>query len=65
MRAATERGGKVIAIAALVDRSGGTFKPPLPVYSLLQIQVEAYPPESCPLCKAGIPAIKPGSKKQL
>lgn len=63
MRAATEPGGKVVAVAAIVDRSGGAFKPTIPVYSLLQILVETYPPESCPLCKSGSPAIKPGSKK--
>ncbi|MCX7919906.1 MAG: orotate phosphoribosyltransferase [bacterium] len=63
IRAATEQGGKVVGVAALVDRSGGNFKPDIPVHSLVQIQVETYPPESCPLCKAGIPAVKPGSRK--
>jgi orotate phosphoribosyltransferase len=63
MRAATERGGKIVAATALVDRSGGSFKPSVPVYSLIQIQVDTYPPESCPLCKQGSQAVKPGSRK--
>lgn len=63
MRAASEQGGKIVGIAALVDRSGGTFKPEIPVHSLMQIQVETYSPELCPLCKQGSPAVKPGSRK--
>lgn len=63
MRAATEQGGKIVGVAALVDRSGGTFKPSVPVNSLIQIQVETYSPESCPLCKQGAQAVKPGSRK--
>jgi len=63
MRAATEQAGKIVGVAALVDRSGGTFKPPVPVHSLVQIQVETYPPESCPLCQQGSQAVKPGSRK--
>ncbi|MDI6782808.1 MAG: orotate phosphoribosyltransferase, partial [bacterium] len=42
MRAATEQGGKIVGVAALVDRSGGTFQPSIPVYSLVQIQVETF-----------------------
>ena len=63
MRAASEQGGKIVAVGALVDRSGGTFNPPVPVQSLMQIQVETYSPESCPLCKQGSQAVKPGSRK--
>jgi orotate phosphoribosyltransferase len=63
MRAATEQGGKIVGVAALVDRSGGAFMPPVPVNSLMQIQVDTYPPELCPLCKQGSQAVKPGSRK--
>ena len=63
MRAATEQGGKIVGVAALVDRSGGTFNPSIPVHSLVIMQVETYSPESCPLCKQGSQAVKPGSRK--
>jgi orotate phosphoribosyltransferase len=34
-----------------------------PVHSLLTIKVESWKPEECPLCKQGVPAVKPGSRK--
>jgi len=53
--AATERGAEVVAVGAVVDRSP---KPPafgVPFVSLVRFVPETYPPEACPLCRAGIP----------
>jgi len=58
-----ELGGEVVAVAALVDRSGGKVDFGVPAYYLLSLDVKAYPPEECPLCKEGIPIAKPGSRK--
>ncbi|HBU70114.1 MAG TPA: orotate phosphoribosyltransferase [Elusimicrobia bacterium] len=55
-------GGDVVAVASLVDRSGGKVDFGVPRFSLLSLEVKSYKPEECPLCKAGQPVIKPGSR---
>jgi len=60
---AKSRGAEVVAVGALVDRSGGKVDFGVPARYLLNFEVESYLPEECPLCKQGIPAIKPGSRK--
>jgi orotate phosphoribosyltransferase len=57
-------GGRPAAVAAIVDRSGGKAAAlfGLPYTSLLQMDAAAYPPEDCPLCRAGGQAVKPGSR---
>lgn len=60
---AQRAGGRVTAVAALVDRSGGRVELGLPLVSLLQPVVQTYQPEDCPLCRQGLPAEKPGSRK--
>lgn len=52
----------IIAVGAVVDRSGGQVDFGVPYFSLLQIDVETFQPEACPLCKAGGVAVKPGSR---
>lgn len=58
-----ELGGNVVGVGTIVDRSGGTTNFGVPYTSLIQIDVEAYDPGECPLCLAGSPAVKPGSRK--
>ncbi len=55
-------GAEVLAVAAIVDRSGGAAAFDVPLVSLLQLNVPANPPESCELCAAGQPVLKPGSR---
>ena len=57
-----EFGGVPVAVAMLVDRSGGkaTFDG-VPNFALLHMDVETYEPENCPLCKDGVPLTKRGS----
>jgi len=50
IRVIQEAGGRVVAAAALIDRSGGN----LPIAS--------YQPDDCPLCRDGSAAVKPGSR---
>lgn len=52
-----------VGVGVLVDRSGGNADFGLPLFSLLQIQIETFEPDNCPLCAEGIPAIKPGSRQ--
>jgi orotate phosphoribosyltransferase len=57
-----ERGVSVCGIYVLVDRTAGAVKVEgEPVSCLLPLKVEAYEPEDCPLCRAGIPLTKPGA----
>ena len=58
----TALGSTVVAVAEVVDRSGGKVDFGVPNESLLQIDVKTYSPEDCPMCKAGTVAVKPGSK---
>ena len=52
-----------IGVAVLVDRSGGKADfDGLPLHSLVKLNIEAYEPENCPLCKQGLPWEKPGSR---
>ena len=57
------RGGKVVAVGCIVDRSGES-KPDFgcKFVSLVQLNVEAFPSEKLPPDLAAIPAVKPGSK---
>jgi len=34
----------------------------VPRVALKTLEVIAYPPEDCPLCRAGSPVVKPGSR---
>lgn len=56
-------GGLVVGAGSVVDRSGGAVDLGIRREALLTLEVPAYEPERCPLCKAGIRAIKPGSRK--
>ena len=55
-------GGVVAGVGALVDRSGGTAPLPEPRVSLLSLEVPTYQPDACPLCRQGVPIVKPGSR---
>ena len=52
---------EVVGVTSLVCRNtkvdfGVTY------HYLVDFEIPAYKPESCPLCKAGVPAVKPGSR---
>lgn len=55
-------GGKVVGYAVIVDRSSGLFSPPEPVAAYAALTAETWSPEHCPLCAAGEPITKPGSR---
>jgi orotate phosphoribosyltransferase len=54
-------GGVVTAVAVLVDRSAGQAPLDVPLFRLLTLAPVTYPPDSCPLCRQGIPISHPGS----
>lgn len=55
-------GADVVAAACLIDRSGGEADVGVPLVSLTQYKVPAYPADQLPPELAAIPAIKPGSR---
>jgi len=62
--AVEEAGGRVVAAGSLVDRSGGAADLHLPKAGLLTLSVQNYDAGQCPLCRAGVPAVKPGSRSK-
>jgi orotate phosphoribosyltransferase len=62
MKCVEEAGGKVVGAGALIDRSGGATSLGVPKAALLTLSIQNYNPAECPLCKSGIPAVKPGSR---
>jgi len=57
------RQGKVVGVGVLIDRSGGKVDFGIKTEKLLTVDIKTYLPEECPLCKKGIPAVKPGSRE--
>ncbi len=60
--AVEEAGGKVVAAASLVDRSGGSADLGVPYTALIRIDVPTYDADNLPPDLASIPAVKPGSR---
>ena len=62
IKAVEQAGGKVIAAASIVDRSGGSADLGVPYTGLIRIDVPTYEADSLPPELAAIPPIKPGSR---
>lgn len=54
--------GILAGIGSLIDRSGGKAEIGHPYHSLVVLNVPAYKPADCPLCKSGEKITKPGSR---
>ncbi len=66
MRVVERAGARVVAAGALVDRGEGfaaELRCSLPAHALLELHIPSYRPEECPLCRAGTPIEKPGSRR--
>ncbi len=50
---------EIIGVAVIVDRTAGNLNLGIPTAALLQMQIESFEPEACPLCQAGQPLQKP------
>jgi len=57
-----DAGARVIGAGSIIDRSGGAVDLGVPRVALKTMQVVAYREEDCPLCRAGNPVVKPGSR---
>jgi orotate phosphoribosyltransferase len=57
-----QHGGTVLAAGSIIDRSGGAAGLGVPQTALETLKVATFSPDECPLCKAGQPVVKPGSR---
>jgi orotate phosphoribosyltransferase len=55
-------GAEVVGAASIIDRSGGNQHLGVPYHALATVSLPTYDPASCPLCAAGSPVVKPGSR---
>lgn len=55
-------GARVIGAGSIIDRSGGAADVGVPRVALQTMEVVTYEPARCPLCEAGSPVTKPGSR---
>jgi orotate phosphoribosyltransferase len=62
MDVVTQAGGIVVAAGSLIDRTGGRTDLGVPRIALAVLDIPAYSPDECPLCKTGSQATKPGSR---
>jgi orotate phosphoribosyltransferase len=57
-----QHGGAVVGVGSLIDRSGGAAAFTVKQTALATVSATTWAPETCPLCKTGSQAIKPGSR---
>ncbi len=60
---AQQSGAILSGTGCIVDRSLAPLDFRVPFRALLKLPLAQYKPDDCPLCKQGIPVIKPGSRK--
>jgi orotate phosphoribosyltransferase len=57
-------GAEVTALACVVDRRApGAENAPWPLYAACRVDAGNWDADNCDLCRQGIPAVKPGSRK--
>jgi orotate phosphoribosyltransferase len=58
-------GAEIVGVACIVDRRAADTPPETswPLYAACKVEAKNWEAESCELCKQGLPAVKPGSRK--
>lgn len=59
---AKANGADVVAAGSIIDRSSGQSSVGVPYHALVTLSLPTWPEAECPLCKQGLPAVKPGSR---
>lgn len=59
-----ELGGIIVGVGSIVDRSGGSIDFGVPFKSVISLKIQSWLPDECPLCRQGLPFVKPGSRKK-
>ena len=64
MEAVRAAGGEIVALASMVDRSGGEAQFDVPFFPLLALNFPTYADDEVPEALAAVPLTKPGSRKK-
>jgi orotate phosphoribosyltransferase len=56
-------GGRISALACLVDRRLAGLELPWPFYAACKVEAANWDAADCELCRKGLPLVKPGSRK--
>jgi len=59
---ATAAGATVVGAGSIIDRSGGNPNLSVPFTALVTLSLPTYEAQACPMCAAGSPVTKPGSR---
>lgn len=59
-----DRGGETVGVGTIIDRSQGRLEFSQPFKSLIRLNIQVYSPQDCPMCKDGLPFVKPGSREE-
>jgi orotate phosphoribosyltransferase len=62
MVVAQDGGATVVGAGSIIDRSGGAASLDVPFRALVALSLPTYEADACPLCAAGQPITKPGSR---
>ena len=54
----------IAGVGVIVDRSGGKVDFGCKLASVITMEVESWEAADCPLCKQGLPFVKPGSRRK-
>jgi orotate phosphoribosyltransferase len=63
IRVMQQAGARVLAAGSIIDRSNGRVDLGIPRVALETLNPIAYDPDDCPLCREGLPVVKPGSRR--
>ena len=64
MEIVREAGGEIVGVGSIVDRTNGKMDFGVPFKSVIAVDVQAWEPQDCPLCKEGkVELVNPGSRK--
>ncbi len=59
MEICSQRQADIVGVSVLVDRSGGRAEFGVPFEAVVSLDIPAYSPAECPLCREGIPLVHP------
>jgi orotate phosphoribosyltransferase len=62
MAVAADAGASVVGAGSIIDRSGGQAGLGAPFHPLVTYPLPTFDPAACPMCGAGQPVVKPGSR---
>ena len=62
LRIVSQAGGNPVGVAMIINRAQ-VLRYEIPIVYLVKGTIENYEPEQCPLCEAGLPLEKPGTKR--